>query len=666
MTTHYLDLENGNDANDGTSWAQAWLTPATGASAARTAPGDLIRIAKSPDPVSIGNATWNHLSKTVTLAAALTLLVDDCESGWVAANSATVTHPTTAHKSGSAAINCTKSSYLTSTLYAYKALSGAVDFSAYTHLSLNVRVDTPVADASRWVICLCSDTAGAVVVDSFAIPAMPQNGSNSKMRLARVGGGALGSAIQSIAIYSGSSAPTGNQDLQLDNINACTSFSICSLISKNGDAGPGGEHWFGIQSINGTTLLIDAGPNTLPSAGRGYEGATETVETFRRESIKLTANLGFAEDGAAGSPITYSGGWNTGSGLQDGMTVCDFQSQTTNGVTSARSYLSFERLACVRAFSHGWATSGTPTGIQLTDCWALCNGGSGFGIACTLGRFAGCIANGNTSSGFTLTAPANHLESCEAHGNLNNGFLMSSRAGNAQMIECLARNNAAAGFELSTTAQGCTLTDCQTSDNVTSFNCGGSPRLIRPSDPTMSMTLDFGAQVYMVDASYTTFTPYPVDYNENRVFSERHVDDYTHIFWDGGKCYQEATDFASPATGKMWTLLTSSAIRTSAYPLRLRLPGIAVVANKEVTVKAMLKKAHATQVVGRFVMPGNQIAGVDADVVATLADNTNEQELTLTFTPTASGVVVPEVWAEYVSGHAAVKIDRLTDIAQAA
>jgi len=44
--------------------------------AARIAPGDTIKVAKSPDPTSIGNATWNNLSKTVTLAAALTANVE--------------------------------------------------------------------------------------------------------------------------------------------------------------------------------------------------------------------------------------------------------------------------------------------------------------------------------------------------------------------------------------------------------------------------------------------------------------------------------------------------------------------------------------------------------------------------------------------------------------
>lgn len=58
MPTFYLDQDGGNDANTGLSFAQRWKTITLGATAARIAPGDTIRIMASPDPTSIGNATW--------------------------------------------------------------------------------------------------------------------------------------------------------------------------------------------------------------------------------------------------------------------------------------------------------------------------------------------------------------------------------------------------------------------------------------------------------------------------------------------------------------------------------------------------------------------------------------------------------------------------------
>lgn len=58
MATYYLDYEGGNDANAGTSFATRWKTFTNGATAARIAPGDTIRVMASPDPTSLGTATW--------------------------------------------------------------------------------------------------------------------------------------------------------------------------------------------------------------------------------------------------------------------------------------------------------------------------------------------------------------------------------------------------------------------------------------------------------------------------------------------------------------------------------------------------------------------------------------------------------------------------------
>lgn len=63
MSTFHLDYENGNNSNSGADFANAWKDITDGPTAARIAPGDIIRIAKSPAPSSIGNATWTNLNK---------------------------------------------------------------------------------------------------------------------------------------------------------------------------------------------------------------------------------------------------------------------------------------------------------------------------------------------------------------------------------------------------------------------------------------------------------------------------------------------------------------------------------------------------------------------------------------------------------------------------
>ncbi len=666
MSTFYMDYENGLDANTGADWANAWKTLTAGPTAARIAPGDEIRIAKSPDPVSIGNATWNDLSKTVTLAAALTLLVDDCEADWTAANASTVTHPTTAMKSGAANVQITKAAYATDTLYAYKALAAPTDFSDYTGLSLWVRNDAAIADAVRWKVCLCSDAAGAVIVDTFWIPAIPSTNRWVALSLEKDGGGALGNAIASIAVYSGTSAPTNGQDILLDNVNACDygGFSIQSLISKNSLATGGTEGWYGIQSISGVTLLLDNDTETIASAGRGYSGTTETVTTYRRETIKTalaaaasTAVQAVQDSGTeAGGDITFSGGWNTSNTTQDGETIFDGLSGNGYGLQlSGKSLITASRLGFVR-YNRG------------LDMLAAANINT-----------ISCSVLGNCSNGmFCLDSFRNTLAATWVNNNLNAGVnLTASSVGFATATVTLGQVNnngvTSPGVDLFTAANDNTITISKCNNNAV---YGVHFRRSYGNRVTLTECKDNGtAQVAHTLAANTlrnstlTGTEFAatVDYTDGRLYSHNHDGTaYHRIFTDGGQIDSLATDFAAPASGSMWKLLTSATTRTSNYPLWLELPGIAVVANKLVTIKAMMKKAHATQVNGRLVVRGGQIAGVDDDVVATLADSTAEQELTITFTPTEAGVVVPEVWAEYVSGHAAVYIDRFTRISQAA
>lgn len=639
MSTYHLDLVSGNDANSGADWANAWLTISTGAGAGDIAPTDLIKIAKTPDPVSIGTCQWTDLSKTVTRTGAApagseTLLVNDCESGWTAANSATVTHPTTDVKSGSARLNVTKATYATGTLYAYFALAGVTDFSLFGALSLWLRTDATIVDADRWTICLCSDAAGATPVDSFPVPAM----SPSRWfptRIAKSGGGALGASIQSIAIYTGTSAPTGGQDLWIDNINACNAFSLISLLGKQ--SGVTTEGQYAIQSINGTTLLLDADTNTLSSAGRGYAGTTAEVATYRRETVQIASSI-VNDSGTDGAMITFSGGWNTSSGLQDGETWLDARGVLNTGLSlTAKSFVAVERMGFAR-YNSGISVSGSGCsfdGVHGTACASTVFSGSS-GLNCT---YSNCTAVGSAGGGFYVVL--SRVSDCVAACTAGDGF----NAARCTLTDCVARNNA---------THGVTGTDVV---------CVG---LVAADNVTSSVGVAAGGTAVMRDCTLGAPVADVTAYN-GRVASQNHnATGYDSVYTDGGTIYQSATDFDAPATGKMWTLLTSAVTRTSSYPLKLRLPGVAVVANKLVTISARMRKAHATNVVGKLVMPGGQIAGVAADVVATLASATTEEELTITFTPTAAGVVVPEVWAEYVAGHAAVCIDRLTSVTQAA
>ena len=110
----------------------------------------------------------------------------------------------------------------------------------------------------------------------------------------------------------------------------------------------------------------------------------------------------------------------------------------------------------------------------------------------------------------------------------------------------------------------------------------------------------------------------------------------------------------------MWRLVLTSSNRNATYPLDLPVAQFPYASSGLVTVTAWMKKSHATNCNGRLRVKGGQITGYSSDLTATLADNTDWQELTITFTPTDAGVFEVEALAEYVTANANVYIDNIT------
>jgi hypothetical protein len=223
-----------------------------------------------------------------------------------------------------------------------------INLSGYQQVSFWFQANATLA-AGVLSLRLCSDTAGATTVDTLLLPAYPCANMWQCMTINK--GSALGSTINSVALYAESDP--GVVTVLLDNIIACKSvgsadsLTLDSLIGKahnrswvasttyatndiriptsanrNGfryKATTGGttgsteptwpeavgltvtdgtavwtcegveDTWYPIQSIRGTTVLIDNGPQTGAASGRGYYGETETVATYKREPIKPAA-----------------------------------------------------------------------------------------------------------------------------------------------------------------------------------------------------------------------------------------------------------------------------------------------------------------------------------------------------------------------------------------
>ena len=754
MSIWYIDPVNGSDGNNGTSWAAAWQTITSGATAARIAPGDTIRIAKSPAPVSLGNGTWtsttntgggfpattnisalanngghmqitvpsvasfsvgciaqvlgttgttglngtwtvsaidsvnkkltlsapyqagytsggtaqNITSKAVVLATAQTLNVSNCDAAWTAAGSSTVTLVayTTTAKEGEACVEIAKTSPANSTLYAYKALGSSVNYSGYQALSLWLQNATAIL-AGQWTLCLCSDAAGATVVDSFPLPAIPSTGQWLPLFIQRSGGGNCGAAIQSIALYSGTSAAT-TAGIYLDNIIACTTsgLNLQSLISTNPNEQGGTEGWFGLQSIDptGTILLLDNHTNCISNAGQGYYGTSQTATTYKRETFKTalapaatTQVQACQKSGTFGNLISYQGGWDTGTNLQTGETFFDGLNGNGYGIYPlSHLYLSVNHVNCSR-YSQGyyWLTSTN----CILNIFNLSNN-SASGLDLYSSSFNICsVANVNNNNApsngnvFIYSATGGSCQVGNANSNIGVGILVQSYASLSASASSASNNGSCGVEELNSQgiswgtivakyngSFGLYLASLATNSNAVSVTTAGNINsgIANYNGTNTIVTASLSDSVYFSDAS--TYA------NSELMIEQYQGTSSKYLYTDGG--YAETSD-----GGAAWSLYSQNTNRNSSYPLILPIATIYCLADRQVNISATITLSSATDINGAIVCPGGQIAGVSSDVTSspTIFGDTNGHLVTISFTPTANGPVTiyAEAWESSVS-----------------
>ena len=678
MTTFYLDPAGGNDANDGSTWALAWKTITTGATAVRIAPGDTIKVAKSPDPTSIGNATWNNLSKTVTLAAALTANVELCDAAWTPSANVTASTNTSNYKIGTCSSSFVVAAAFTTGKIAYKALGSAVDYSAYQQLSFWFLASTVVA-ANALKLCLCSDTTGDTIVDEFIIPVTDSTAYKYSFTINK--GSALGASIQSVALYA--IVDPGTPTILLDNIIACKAISsadalsLTSLISKNSAASGGDEGWYPIQSINGITVTLDNGPAINANAGRGYYGTTETVATYKRECFRvLSAACIIQDSGATGSLIAFQGGYDPATGDQDGETYFDVGSGRGNGLDfTSKNYVLSNKINMVRAqrgvnlytasycevtahslcgndnagvyiYGASYCKVDVKNANNTTGTGVSYSGTNNTGNEITIGN-----ANNNTTSGISTAAA--YVNKITAENVCNNGSSNVSISANAirnTLKITNDKNSGAYGFSFDSPP----ALDNKIIGTTTASNASGA---VSASSP--------GTQ-YFLGCTFgeTDRVKNQTTWMNGRICLSAHdgSTDNNTIYTDGG-IIKSQSSVRHTESGIAWQMSPTSANRSAYYPLFMSLAKIAVAANSQVTVSCWFRRSD-TGITGKLVCLGGQIAGVNADVSAsmTAAEDTWEQ-LSINFTPTEAGVVEVEALA-YGGTTYSVYIDDL-DCSQA-
>lgn len=673
MATYYLDFVNGNDASAGTSWATAWKTLNNGATAARIAPGDEIRIAKTADPTSIGNGTWTSKSATVTLASAQTTNIY-LDGAWTAANSGATTTSTTRKEGTNSSQITTSGTTATSTKYAYLTVGGAggLNLSSYDSITFWIQ-NTNAIVANNYQIKLCSDTTGDTAVDTFDIPAIPSNSEWVPLTLTRVGGGALGNAIKSIAWYTGTVSPGNSRKVLLDNILGCnvSGLNLQSIISKSSSAFTATETWHGLQSINGTTVILgnenqlDAGSTSL----RGYftlGTSTETVTTYIINTYKfamsaddITPAQPLQDSGTTGNLITYSGGWDTASNTQNGMTWIDGINCKGYGIAGiGKDYWKVQRMGLVR-FRISISNDGpVRTGCEIIDVVSInCynsqlqfkdsiithysnNMQAGFSLGSTA---INNIVNITTQNNNTGPTTQNDLyQTLKIYNSAGNLSLSSSTL----IIDLLDYQDCTGGI---TTGSGnnilikdATVKNCTASTTLTNVSKLVINKLTASGNTNLgTSTVDL--QVKQLNAATTQIIGSGVSASSGAVFPTASYSNINNIvtdnriFWRYGNALSQTTTRKS-STGIAWQINITNTAQNTRLPFNFPIARVACNANALVTVKAWVKLSHATDIGAKLMIQAGEIAGVSTDITASKSADTNWEELTITFTPTIAGV----------------------------
>lgn len=323
MSDYFIDPISGNDSHAGTSIGTAWLTLQSGATTARVAAGDRVKIKKSPDPTSIGNATWVDNNSTITLATALTKTIDRCEVAWTGLTNVTATRVTSVPvPEGAYYASLAIAGAFTTGLCAYSNFT-AINLSTYTKVTFWIKANIANIAAGVFSLILSDQNGCANIIENITI--------NTPIRAywqpvtVTLANPANCTAIVSVGLNAISDP--GTATVYLDNIETCNTLTLNSLVGKNLT----NENWYPIRSIVGTSVVLGCPDTSSTPYFSPVSTSSESVATYAR-TVFNSSTPGLStgvlnKSGTAGSLVTYSGGWDfDGDGTQNGLTFFDGQS----------------------------------------------------------------------------------------------------------------------------------------------------------------------------------------------------------------------------------------------------------------------------------------------------------------------------------------------------
>jgi hypothetical protein len=642
MATLYMDPENGNNSNDGTSFANRVKGFNNGITAARTAPGDTIRI-KSSRTGSLSGVSITAGSATVTLPSGNHKILTTCDSttGWTFATDITGA-TSTLRVEGSNSIQCTPATAFTTGQFARYDLGSTVDLSAYS--AIHAFIDCGSAQQTI-TIKLCSDAGGTVVVNTLTYDSLVAlAGFHSALFK---NGAALSSTVRSIVFEV--SADPGTTALRIDIVAAChdpvvtpnsinpwSAFSTAQNVSDNFNTAndctfQGIRHFL----TDTTATLMGTGisgtqtncvwPHATLTNGTIY--CWHGVQNDRLEASGANAVNTIQEAGTSSAVSVYEGGYNaTDMSTQDvnGMSVFVI-SNFTGSTIVGKSYTELSR--CVFIGQAGIGASATtqfrlrnvafvgaaapPSAFLISDCSHENIIYAGVSVASAVNMFSGERSK-ITGLKITCVQPSVTLaeglqveDVWQSRSNTYGLTISSSSCRQGYNIRKInLKNNTTAGVRCVSVGVSCKIYDA-TIESATKLSVTGGCVVLQNVDGVVSGVI--GAQV---GVTYT----------------------------------RDTSTVDSGATASL-RLLVNANTYSSAFPLYWELSTynhLASVNGNACTVSMRVKKSHATDISGRLEVKRGIILAADA--TTDIPNDTNWNTVTVSFTPTADGPV--EVYLE--------------------
>lgn len=665
MADYFVDFWNGNDGADGLSFPNRKKSLASAIAAASA--GDNIKLKQTPDIQDTGvDITLTYQSISGTLASALTQTISNCESAWTSDDGLGVTTNTSStRKEGSLSSSFAISGLLFSTgQAAHLNLGGTLDLSGYEQVSFALRPSANVA-ANSLTFRLCSDTDGLVTVDTLTIPYAMY--TNKWFRFTVDTSGALGNAIQSIALDIDIDLGGSDVTILVDNIVACKASSANDCLTPNHIISIDQENWYSIRSIDDTTVVLDAGQNSAQGSGRGFAHDTATANLYAVLPLILQTQENASKTANADSYISIIGGYDsTDMSTLVGRTRIDFQNGSSGetSLTIGGRYNNVSNIDIVRGqvalrLSETFCTFTNMNIISPDEDTINFNAGSinwhifdNVRVSATTGSLIGHKLFDWTS-----------YKNCHSFSNGSHGFQRTTVGFNADVLTFTSLNNGGYGMDLQGSAIVTNGTIKGNGNFPINFNNTGGVRMYgvavdNPGGVALNVAAGPPVPAGMDNLTFIfkncTFNTASMignqtNLNANYVLSENHngVQGDHRSWYVIGMIDTVADGNRDVATGVAYRVAITDTAFRQFRPVIMPITVGPFEADKQVDITVRVKRTSAN-IFCDLRVPAYALDGISSDIYVPAVSSGAYEDLSFSFTPTKPGHLLFQVrvWTE--------------------